>query len=200
MRTPTDGAIFVQPPMYAYNMYVHRSAGTTLLDLVLTRNPKRITSSKPTAAVPQRAHAEPTPPQLKAIGVFEIRNYIIKGKVTLTKSHETYKVHFDKRSRSVISVAEVDEIYLDRPPRYEIPEEKKSYSKLLARTLGPFRVLEVLLNTVKIGHSCLKDVVNKDKVSKTPLASKTPIYRPVERYHCRPNHSGPAARYTPNGS
>lgn len=69
---------------------------------------------------------------------------------------------------------EDDEIYLDRPPRYAIPEEENSYSKLQLRTLGPFKVLEVILNTVETSRNGLESVVSKERVSKAPRTT-TPL-------------------------
>lgn len=126
--------------------------------------------SAPTTALPQTRQGEPTPSQLKAITLTRSRNYLTKAKVNLRKAQEAYRTNFDKAICIGTPIALGDEVYLDRPPKYAVTERDKTYSKLLPRKLGPFRVLKVFPNTVIIDYNGLKETVSMDRISKAPTS------------------------------
>lgn len=155
-------------------MQVHRLTGTKPFELVLTRQPQGIMLSAQTSALPQERHAEPTPSQMKFITLTRIPNYLTRAKASLTTAQEIYRANFDKKPRGIgTPIAMGEEVYLDRPRNYAVMDAETTYSKVLRRTCGPFRVLRVFPNMVLIDYNGLKDTLSRDGISKGPKS--TPV-------------------------
>ena len=173
---------FVQPLVYAYNMQVHRSTNTTPFDLVLSRHPPNIlVKDYPSANPTTIPDDQLTTVQVKRNILRRLRKSLQQANRRLTQAQKRYKDDFDKKVKFALDVQPGQWVFVDRPPRTLLPEEKQNdvTRKLLPRSTGPYEVTKTTGDTVTIKQDGLLNTVSIDRVALAPAPATRETTRTV---------------------
>ena len=152
---------------YAYNCHVHRTTGTTLFDLLLSRPP-------PTFSLHRSLRDRPEPDSRDRHEFLIALDEKIAGAYNcLKKAQARYKKNFDKRVRRTnVNIIPGDHVFIDPT------DGSKKKGKLHSPAEGPYRVQQRSDRTFTIDRKGATEVINSDRVTKAPCPHNAPAFVP----------------------
>lgn len=70
-----------------------------------------------------------------------------------------------------------DYVYVDRPPTAKIAAGRmadESRSKILPKTVGPFRIIDTMSHTIKVDEDCILNVISVNRTTSAPQLISSP--------------------------
>lgn len=163
----------MQPVAYAYNFQVNRFNVETPFSLLLARyHPKPATIASPTA-LPKNVDSATNPVDVEQRILANLATMCTSISGTFAQRKSRHKRYFDKNVGSLPGFKAGQMMYLNQPPLTILSADCQNsarYSKLMTRTTGPFKVLEIRDPVLTIDENCIANSVSIDRAK--PVASQ----------------------------
>lgn len=153
---PKDWDLYVHGITYAYNNQVHTSTGVAPFELVLSRQPPRLSVETERGDTPRSPHT------YKEDWSSRIHKLVVDTQHRLDESQQRMKRNFDARLRRRTKHVQVgDTIVLKRE---KSSDSEPGRHKLSPTTRGPFTVTKVKTHTVVIEREGIPEEVSMDRI------------------------------------
>lgn len=177
MEHQKDWITSVQPLAYAYSIQVHCSTNQTPYSLKLSRHPQRLTHIHIDNVVPTDTYGETFPQLLRS--KLKAQVYALHAKVDAhcEKLQQRHKHDYDPRVHEKQVFKPHELVFVARlaltvtKGSNALSLTTVTYNKLLCRTLGPLRVIDVQSHTVTKDENGLPNTLFIERVSHAPTST-----------------------------
>jgi len=175
----TNWDTFVQPLTYAYNCQIHRTTGTSPFSLTLTRHPpNNVVETAVTASPALHVGNQPTQ-TIRGQILDRLSTMFARAEDRMIASQQRYKTYSDRRRGNRPAIDVGSEVFVDCPKTelktVQEKEDHEAKSKLLPKSVGPFKVVQAFENVVVIRDNNVNVPVSIDRCTPAPPSRSPPV-------------------------
>lgn len=170
---------YVQPLTYAHNTQVHKSVKTTLVSLVLSRQPLSLSTVVPRTRILSDTYRE-VPPRALRLHLFTLRKPLkMDVKNSLCASQNRHKIDFDKSFRMLLTFEISQFVDMIKPLRAVFASEGRKvaitlYNQLMLRVSDPYEIVTVRGNAMTIPENGTQITIRIHPANRAP-GSQGPV-------------------------